>query len=149
MLIRHDCVLQEALASNAEAINTYYEMVSAGREFLELGQLIDSLGAKFLFSNLVIDGQPVRLSEPQTRAGFYASAETPDKGLTPAELPGCLARIGYDKYRHVAPMSAGAKVSAFLNNLMGDEDEEDAVYSATGGTRPSADKREADKGSDE
>jgi len=46
-------------------------------------------------------------------------------------------------------MSAGAKVSAFLNNLMGDEDEEDAVYSATGGTRPSGEKREAAKDSDE
>jgi len=50
-------------------------------------------------------------------------------------MPVCIARTGFDKYRHVTPLSAGAKVSGFLSNLLGEDDEEDIVLAATGGRK--------------
>ena len=55
--------------------------------------------------------------------------------LSWAELASCIARAGYDKYRNVTPMGPGAKVAAFISNLLGEDDEEGAVYGATGGKR--------------
>ena len=108
-------------------------MVSAGRPFLELDQWLGALEQKLLFSDLKIDGYAVRLTEPQAKAAFYASAATPTSGLLPDELPVCIARTACDKYKLVQPMGPGAKVSGFLNNLLGDDDEEDVVLAATGG----------------
>ena len=127
--------VQDAISSQAEALSGFYEMVSAGRPFLELDQWIGALEGKLLLTNVIIDSYAVRLTEPQARAAFYAAAAEPKSGLLPDELAACVARAGYDKYRHVTPMSAGMKVSAFLGNLLGDDDEEDAVFSATGGKR--------------
>jgi len=75
----------------------------------------------------------VRLTEPQAKAAFYASAATPSSGLLPDELPVCVARTACDKYKGVTPMGPGAKVTGFLANLLGDDDEEDVVLVATGG----------------
>jgi len=127
--------VQDALSSQAEAISSFYELVSAGRSFLELEQWIGALEGKLLFSNVTIDSYAVRLTEPQARAAFYAAAADPKLGLLPDELAVCIARAGYDKYKGVTPMSAGIKVSGFLGNLFGEDDEEDAVYAATGGKR--------------
>ena len=80
------------------------------------------------------DGYVVRLTEPQAKAAFYASAATPASGLLPDELPVCVARTACDKYKQVTPMGPGAKVTGFLANLLGDDDEEDVVLAATGGT---------------
>merc|ERR1719197_1990072 len=109
-------------------------MVSAGRPFLELDQWIGALEGKLLFSDLKIEGFSVRLTEPQAKAAFYASAATPSSGLLPDELPVCVARTACDKYKGVTPMGPGAKVTGFLANLLGDDDEEDVVLAATGGT---------------
>ena len=79
------------------------------------------------------DRRLVRLTEPQGKAAFYASAASPTEGLTPDELPTCIARTACDKYKGVTPMGAGAKVTGFLANLLGDDDEEDVVLAATGG----------------
>jgi len=125
--------VQSALDAQKEAISTFYEMVSAGRPFLELGQWFEALSGKLLFSDVSIDGFVVRLTEPQARAAFFASAASPTEGLTPEELPVCIARTACDKYKGVTPMGAGAKVTGFLSNLLGEDDEEDVVLAATGG----------------
>jgi hypothetical protein len=125
--------VQAALGAQLEALSTFYEMVSAGRPFLELDQWLDKLESKLLFSDLQIDGYVVRLTVPQAKAAFYASAATPSSGLLPDELPVCVARTACDKYKLVTPMGPGAKVTGFLANLLGDDDEEDVVLAATGG----------------
>jgi len=125
--------VQGELGTYADALSVFYETISAGRDFLELDQWLGALEGKMLFSNLTVDGYAVRLAEPMARAAFYWAASTPDKGLMPDELAKCVARCGFDKYRHVAPMPAGAKVNAFLRNLLEEEDEEEVVQGATGG----------------
>jgi len=125
--------VSSALDAQKEAIATFYEMVSAGRPFLELSQWFDALAGKLLFSDVTIDGYVVRLTQPQARAAFVASAASPTEGLTPEELPVCIARTACDKYKGVTPMGPGAKVTGFLANLLGEDDEEDVVLAATGG----------------
>jgi len=125
--------VQAALGAQLEQLSTFYETVSAGRPFLELEQWLGVLESKLLFSDLNIDGYVVRLTEPQAKAAFFASAATPASGLLPDELPVCVARTACDKYKGVAPMGPGAKVTGFLANLLGDDDEEDVVLAATGG----------------
>jgi len=125
--------VQSALSAELEKLSTFYEMVSAGRPFLELEQWLGALESKLLFSDLSIDGYVVRLTEPQAKAAFYASAATPASGLLPDELPVCVARTACDKYKQVSPMGPGAKVTGFLANLLADEDEEDVVLANTGG----------------
>merc|ERR1711871_443113 len=125
--------VQAALGSQLEALSTFYEMVSAGRPFLELDQWIDALSSKLIFSALTIDGYVCRLTEPQAKAAFYVSAANPTSGLLPDELPVCVARTACDKYKQVTPMGPGAKVTGFLSNLLGEDDEEDVVLAATGG----------------
>ena len=125
--------VQAALDAQKDAISTFYEMVSAGRPFLELEQWFEALSGKLLFSDVSIDGFVVRLTEPQGRAAFFASAASPTEGLTPEELPVCIARTACDKYKGVTPMGSGAKVTGFLANLLGEDDEEDVVLAATGG----------------
>merc|ERR1719171_236340 len=125
--------VQAALGGQLEQLSTFYEMVSAGRPFLELEQWLGALESKLLFSDLSIDGYVVRLTEPQAKAAFFASAATPASGLLPDELPVCVARTACDKYKQVTPMGPGAKVTGFLANLLQDEDEEDVVLAATGG----------------
>ena len=88
--------------------------------------------------DLLIDGYVVRLTEPQAKAAFFASAATPSSGLLPDELPVCVARTACDKYKGVSPMGPGAKVTGFLANLLGDDDEEDVVVASTGGKALSA-----------
>merc|ERR1719171_2381492 len=125
--------VQAALGGQLEQLSTFYEMVSAGRPFLELEQWLGALESKLLFSDLSIDGYVVRLTEPQAKAAFFASAATPASGLLPDELPVCVARTACDKYKQVTPMGPGAKVTGFLANLLNDDDEEDVVLAATGG----------------
>ena len=125
--------VQSALSNNAETIQEMFEMYSEGRDFLEIDQWIKALESKMLISNVKVHGYQVRLTEPQVKAAFYASAATPSSGITPEELPALIARCGYDKYRNVAPMGAGAKVDAFMQNLLGKADEEDVIAAATGG----------------
>jgi len=139
--------VQAALGAQSDALASYYEIVSAGRDFLELEQWLSSLESKLLFSDMVIDGYPVRLTVPLARAAFYSSAADPASGLTPDELPTCVARTACDKYKLVTPMGLGVKVTGFLANLLGDEDEEDIVLAATGGQAlaPPAPKKSADK----
>ena len=136
--------VQAALGEKLEAISTFYEMTSAGKPFLELDQWLGALEGKLLFSDLNIRGHVVRLTEPQAKAAFYASAATPASGLLPDELPVCIARTACDKYKQVTPMGPGAKVTGFLANLLGEEDEEDVVTAVTGGSSnaPPADKEE-------
>ena len=124
--------VQSALGSQLEQLSTFYEMVSAGKPFLELEQWLGALESKLLFSDLLIDGYVVRLTEPQAKAAFYASAATPASGLLPDELPVCIARTACDKYKHVAPMGPGAKVAGFLTNLLTEYDEEDVVLQNIG-----------------
>jgi len=135
--------VQAALGAQLEAISTFYEMVSAGRPFLQLDQWMGALEGKLMFSDLTIDGYVVRLTEPLARAAFIASCASPNDGLTTEELPVCIARTACDKYKHVAPMGAGAKVTGFLSNLLGDEDEEDVVLAATGGQSAASKSKEA------
>merc|ERR1719305_1121687 len=125
--------VQSALSAELEKLSTFYEMVSAGRPFLELEQWLGALESKLLFSDLSIDGYVVRLTEPLAKAAFFASAATPASGLLPDELPVCVARTACDKYKQVTPMGPGAKVTGFLSNLLNDDDEEDVVLAATGG----------------
>jgi len=139
--------VQAALGAQLEALSTFYELVSAGRPFLELDQWLEKLESKLLFSDIVVDGYVVRLTEPQAKAAFYASAATPQSGLLPDELPVCVARTACDKYKGVTPMGPGAKVTGFLANLLGDDDEEDVVLAATGGKAlsvPAAKAKEAE-----
>ena len=89
-------------------------------------QWIGELSSKLLLSDLRVDGWAVRLTEPQARAAFLSSARAPREGLTPEELPACIARCGFEKYMRVEPMGAGAKVAAFLENLLKGVDEDEA-----------------------
>ena len=75
----------------------------------------------------------------QARAAWISACADPAVGCTPDELGACVARAGFDKFRHVTPLSAGAKVSGFLASLLGDDDEEDVVLAATGGRKASDD----------
>jgi hypothetical protein len=125
--------VQSALTAANEQVTTFYESVSAGRDFLQLDQWMVALQSKLLISDITVDGFTVRLTEPIARAAFIASASSPDDGLTPEELPTCIARTACDKYKLVAPMDPGTKVTGFLANLLGEEDEEDVVLAATGG----------------
>jgi len=124
--------VQQALSAQLEEISTFYEMVSAGRPFLELDQWLGALSSKLLFSTLDIEGHVVRLTEPQAKAAFYASAATPASGLLPDELPVCIARTACDKYKLVEAMGPGDKVKGLLTNLLSEYDEEDVVLEAIG-----------------
>lgn len=124
--------VQAALGGQHEQISTWYEMTSAGKPFLELDQWLSALSGKLLFSDLTLAGFSVRLTEPQAKAAFVASAATPASGLLPDELPACIARVACDKYKNVTAMAAGAKVSGFLTNLLTEYDEEDVVLEAMG-----------------
>jgi len=137
--------VQAALAAKQDAIATFYEMASEGRPFLEAQQYVDALSSKLLFSDLKLEGFSVRLTEPQAKAAFYASASSPASGLLPEELPACIARTGCDKYKHVGAMQPAAKVAGFLTNLLTEYDEEDVVLEATGGA-PVAGKHDKPKG---
>merc|ERR1719171_1673433 len=75
--------VQAALGGQLEQLSTFYEMVSAGRSHLQLDQWMAALEGKLLFSDLNIDGYVVRLTEPQARAAFFASAAAPKDGLLP------------------------------------------------------------------
>jgi len=134
--------VQAALGAQLEAISQFYEMTSAGRAFLQMDQWMGALESKLLFSDLTIDGYVCRLTEPLAKAAFIASCASPTEGLTTEELPVCIARTACDKYKLVTPMGPGAKVTGFLANLLGEEDEEDVVLAATGGQ-----PRETKKGS--
>ena len=125
--------VQQAIATQLEQISDFYEMTCAGRPFLELSQWIGALESRLLFSSLEIEEYVIRLTEPQAKAAFYASAATPGAGLAPDELPVCIARTACDKYKNVTVMAPGAKVRGFLTNLLTDFDEEDVVLEATGG----------------
>ena len=135
--------VQAALAAQQDSLKEYYEMVSGGADFLGLEQWIGSLEQKLLFSDIKIDGYTVRLTEPQARAAFISACASPESGLTPAELSTCVARAGYDKYKHVTPMGPGPKVAGFLENLFGEGDEEDVVVAITGGVRAVAEPSQA------
>ena len=67
----------------------FYEMVSAGRPFLQLDQWLGALEGKLLISDITIDGYVVRLTEPLARAAFFATAgfTRGGRGLLPDELP--------------------------------------------------------------
>ena len=125
--------VQQAISSQLEQISTFYEMTCKGRPSLELDQWLGALEQRLLFSTLEIEDYVVRLTEPQAKAAFYASAASPSAGLLPDELPVCIARTACDKYKHVTIMAPGAKVRGFLTNLLTDYDEEDVVLEATGG----------------
>jgi len=124
--------VQAALGSQLDQLTTFYELVSAGRESLQLDQWLGALEGKLLLSDVEIEGFRVRLTEPQAKAAFIASAEDPQLGLSQEELPVCIARTACDKYKHVVQMGAGQMVTGFLSNLLGDEDEEDVVMGAVG-----------------
>jgi len=98
----------------------------------QLDQWLGALEGKLLLSDVEIEGFRVRLTEPQAKAAFIASAEDPQLGLSQEELPVCIARTACDKYKHVVQMGAGQMVTGFLSNLLGDEDEEDVVMGAVG-----------------
>ena len=135
--------VQAALGANLEQLSQFYEMVSAGRPYLILEQWLGALEGKLLMSDIKVDGYTVRLTEPLARAAFFATAGFPteDKdGLTPEELPVVIARTACDKYKHVTPMGPGAKVTGFMSNLLGEDDEEDVVRAATGGPKASEDE---------
>jgi len=128
--------VQASLGEKLSEVNQFYEMVSAGRPFLQLDQWLGALEGKLLMSDLKIDGHVVRLTEPQAKAAFFATAGFPTDakdGLTPEELPIVIARTANDKYKNVSGMAPGTKVSGFLRNLLGDEDEEDIIREAVGG----------------
>ena len=127
--------VQAALGEHLDGLSTFYEMVTAGKPTMELNQWIGALEKKLLMSNLTIDGYVVRLTEPQARAAWIAACADPAVGCTGDELGACVARAGFDKFRQVTPLSAGAKVSGFLSTLLGEDDEEDVVLSATGGRK--------------
>jgi len=137
--------VQAAMQAEVEQLSVFYEMTSEGKPFLELDQWLSALAAKMLLSDLKIEGFVVRLTEPQAKAAFYASAATPASGLLPDELPVCVARAACDKYKFVDAMAADAKVKAFLTNLLTEFDEEDVVLEATGGA-PIAGKHKKPEG---
>ena len=119
--------VQQALGAESGRLTTLYELVSEGRECLQLAQWVKLLESRLLLSDLSVHSYAVRLTEPQARWAFLLSAKDPTAGLTPEELSGCVARTACDKYRAVTPMSPGARVRAFLGNLLDKTDEEDAL----------------------
>ena len=133
--------VQQALTAAADELHVFYEMTSAGRPYLQLEQWLRALEKACVLSDLTVtdnDGKPwpVRLTEPQAKSAFYAAAKLPEAGLLPEELNACVARCGCDKYKFVLPMSSGAKVYAFVTNILSGVDEEEAVRFARVPTPP-------------
>ena len=75
-----------------------------------------------------------RFSIPQAKAAFCAACSLPAKGMMPEELMELCARGGIDKYKQCSVMGLGPAVNGFIRNLLGEADEEQVVYEATGGT---------------
>ena len=116
-----------ALGGELKRLDELFEMVTAGRERLELEPWLKYLRRRLMLSTLTVRGHPIRLTESQARWAFLASASSPLEGLLPSELPSCIARTACDKYKGVVPMTPGSRVRAFLANLLDRANEEDVV----------------------
>jgi len=119
--------VQSVLNARERDLSILYEMVSEGKPFLELGQWLTLLKEKLILTDVTVCGYSVRLTEPQARWAFLASARTPASGLLPPEFAGCVARCGFEKFKQVDPMRPGARAAAFVAQLLDDDDEERLV----------------------
>jgi len=124
-------------------LSDLYEQISQGREFLQLEQWLNAIEERLLIGEVRVIhiGKPYtsRFSRPLAKAVFVASAAVPSQGLLPDEFLECVARSGVAKYRGVPGMTPGARVAAFISNLSGEADEEDAIQAALGAAAQSSD----------
>jgi len=128
----HQPDVHAEIQAKRRQLDAWFEMVSEGRQGLELKQWLDALEAKLLFSDLHVLEHRCRFTEPQGRCAFYSSAALPEFGLQPEELVECVARCAVDKYKGVKPMSKAQAIDGFLQNLFGMANEEEVIYQATG-----------------
>ena len=89
---------------------------------------VDAGGAA---DGLLQEGDVLVSVDEMSVAGLFVAEVMDSK--KPKHLVGCIRRKGS------VPLSAGAKVSGFLATLLGEDDEEDVVLSATGGRKASDD----------
>ena len=130
--------VQAAIDENRQRLLDLWEMVSGGKDTIELDMWLAELEKGLLFNDLnVSDAQGnqhrCRFSIPQAKAAFVASTSLPAKGMVPEEIFEICARCGIDKYKQCAPLGPGGSVAGFIKNLLGDADEEQVIHEATGG----------------
>ena len=61
----------------------------------------------------------------------FPPTQVEDVSLDFEELLECIARCGVDKYRSIDQINLGGKVSAMIQNLLGDANEEQVITAAT------------------
>ena len=136
--------VQAALDECSAELGTWYELVSQGADYLSLEQWLRAIDSRQLLTDLTIHGHAVRLTEPQARSAFFNAAATPTAGLLPNELAACVVKVACDKYRAIETLSNGMrftngdKVRAFVSNMLGTANEEEALADTT----PAASKKE-------
>jgi len=129
----NSAAVQEVVRATRNALLEWFELVSGGKDTIDLERWTKALEERFLLSSLVVHGHKCRFSQPQSKAAFLQSCADPRKGLAPDELLECVARCGVAKYRAVEGMDAAASVEGFAQNLLGHADEEQVIVAITGG----------------
>jgi len=139
--------VQAALGEIQRELSSWYELVSEGADYLTLEQWLRAIDGRQLLTDVSVRGHAVRLTEPQARGAFFLAATHPVDGLLPSELSACVVKTACEKYRGIEVLSNGMRftngdrVRAFVANLLGTADEEEAladVRPAAGWTPPPA-----------
>jgi len=128
----------EVLDKRREALSTWWEMTSGGKDAIDIRMWEEHLDGLLLFSDIQVEAADgsmhrCRFSVPQAKAAFCASCAEPKAGMAPPELLEIVARCGIEKYKAVSGMSLGQKVEGFIKNLLKEADEEVVVLDAVSG----------------
>uniref|UniRef100_A0A7S3ARZ5 Uncharacterized protein n=1 Tax=Haptolina ericina TaxID=156174 RepID=A0A7S3ARZ5_9EUKA len=124
----------EILKRNEEVLFVVWEDLSEGRDFMTLEEWLAVLDERALFGECTIDhdGQilKARFTEPQAKAAFLQSVSDKSAGLSQQDFIECLSRCGVAKYRGVPFLSAPDVIAGFIQNLVGEADEEEVIRGA-------------------
>ena len=126
------------LEAERPRLSEWWELVTGGKETLELEPFINELEKTLLFNDVQIAdasgaSHRCRFSVPQAKAAFCASCSLPSSGMALEEICEVVARCGIEKYKTVAPMGPALSVAGFVRNLLSEADEEQVIHEATGG----------------
>jgi len=126
--------VQEIVSRNAEVLVAVWEDLSEGRDAMDLDEWLAVLDERLLFGECSFehDGTMLkaRFTEPQAKAAFVASVSKPSVGLTQQDFVECLARCGVAKYRGIPFLSPPDVIAGFIQNLVGECDEEEVIRGA-------------------
>jgi len=126
--------VQEIVSRNAEVLVAVWEDLSEGRDAMSLPEWLAVLDERLLFGEVAFehDGAilKARFTEPQAKAAFVASVSDRNVGLTQQDFVECLARCGVAKYRGIPFLSPPDVIAGFIQNLVGECDEEEVIRGA-------------------